>query len=93
MSDKKEESSVKRLKRDEHDETDLDVKEFIEWCNKMTMFIDFNKVKITRNSTSHHFGMIAVADINKDEILAKIPKKSILEPNTTDIKELLMKSI
>jgi hypothetical protein len=36
--------------------------------------------------------MIAVSDIDKDEILARIPKSSILEPSTSAIKEMLLKS-
>jgi hypothetical protein len=36
--------------------------------------------------------MIAVADIEKDEVLARIPKRSLLEPGTCEIKDLLAKS-
>jgi hypothetical protein len=35
--------------------------------------------------------MIAVNDIEIDEILAKIPKTSILEPNNIQIKDIISK--
>jgi hypothetical protein len=50
-------------------------------------------VKLSKNQSSHNIGMIAVDDIEIDEVLTRIPKKSILEPNTTEISELISKSL
>jgi hypothetical protein len=37
--------------------------------------------------------MIAIKHIKEDEVLARIPKTALLEPNTTEIKELILKSM
>lgn len=80
----------KRTKVD--DGEDEEVREFVEWCRQANIILNDSKVKITKSSTSHHFGMIAIDDIRADEILTRIPKSSILEPNTTQIHELIAKS-
>lgn len=36
--------------------------------------------------------MVAVEDIEADEVLTRIPKSSCLEPRTTEIRELIAKS-
>jgi hypothetical protein len=36
--------------------------------------------------------MIAINDIKQDEVISRIPKQSILQPNTTEIRELISKS-
>ena len=83
-------SEKKRLKKDE--DPDSKASEFLEWCHSMGIFIDQSKVKITKNATSHNYGMIAVKNINEDEVLARIPKTALLEPNTTAIKQLIGES-
>jgi hypothetical protein len=78
-------SPLKKLKCD-----DLDT--FLDWCEKVEIKVNFDKVTITQKGTSHGYGMVAVADIEPEEILAKIPKKSILDPVTTEIKNEIAKS-
>jgi hypothetical protein len=77
----------KRIKTD----CDSDVNRFLEWCKTNFILIDFEKVKITKQNTSNNYGMIAVCNIKKDEILARIPKTILLEPNTTNIRDILDK--
>jgi hypothetical protein len=47
------------------------------------------KVQITKQSTSHNYGMVAICDIKEDETIVHIPKTSLLQPNTTEIKDIL----
>lgn len=72
---------------------DADLVEFLAWCESSGILIDKEKVKITRMGTSHNYGMVAIKDLDADEVLTRISKSSILEPNTTKIKELIEKSI
>lgn len=94
LGDEFDEIKAKRPKIDEpsQDVHDKKLDAFLEWCKTKDVFIDYSKVKIVCRETSHNYGMIAVKDINKDEILSRIPKSAILEPSTTQINELLSKS-
>lgn len=93
-SRKSEESNVEpTLKRHKTDcEIDSDLESFLSWCKSSGIIIDDEKVKITRMSTSHNYGMVAVKDIEANQVLAKISKSAVLEPGTTKIKDLLKKS-
>lgn len=88
------EIKAKRAKIDEQVEYvhDQRLDSFLEWCRNKQIIIDFDKVNVVSSQTSHNYGMIAIKDINEDEILCRIPKSAILEPNTTEINELLVKS-
>lgn len=80
--------AIKKLKPD-----DSDLQGFLDWCKSSDVFIDSDKVQVTRSNTSHNYGMVAVKDIESGEVLAKIAKTAILQPNTTSIKDLIKKSI
>ena len=73
-------------------ETDADLESFLSWCKSSGIIIDEEKVKITRMSTSHNYGMVAVKDIEANEVIAKISKSAVLDPGTAKIKDLLKKS-
>ena len=75
---------VKRLKSN-----NPDLKVFLDWCVLSGVVIDFEKVKITKENTSHQYGMVAVKNLKSNEILARIPKSALLEPRTTSINELI----
>lgn len=79
--------TIKKLKPD-----DSDLEGFLAWCKSSDVFIDTDKVQVTRSNTSHNYGMVAVKDIESGEVLAKISKTAILQPNTTSIKDLIKKS-
>lgn len=94
LGDELQEIKAKRAKVDEQIEDfhDKRLDAFLDWCKNNRIFIDYEKVKIVSRGTSHNYGMIAIKDINKDEILSRIPKSVILDPNTTQINEILAKS-
>ncbi len=79
-----ESDQVKRLKNDH-----ADLKVFLDWCISNEILIDFQKVKITKEATSHNYGMVEVKNLKSNEILARIPKSALLEPSTTNISELI----
>ena len=85
---------AKRPKIDEQNEVlhDKKLDAFLNWCKERGVFIDYDKVKITSRGTSNNYGMIAVKEIQTDEILSRIPKTAILNPFTTQIKDLIVNS-
>lgn len=94
LGDELDELKAKRPKIDEQiqDFHDNKLDTFLEWCKNKKILIDCDKVKVVSSQTSHNYGMIALKDINQDEILCRIPKSAVLEPRTTQINELLVKS-
>lgn len=82
------ERTLKRLKNDE----DTDLAEFLAWCSASGIVIDTEKVKITSKETSHNYGMVAIKNLEPGEILVRISKTAVLEPNTSKVKELIKQS-
>ena len=82
-------SESDRVKRLKSNSDDAGLKIFLYWCISNGIEIDYEKVKITRESTSHNYGMVAVKNLKPNEILARIPKSALLEPSTTSISELI----
>lgn len=90
--DESEPENVSNVKKIKTDDTDADLLEFLSWCESSGVIIDKEKVKITKMGTYHNYGMVAIKDLEADEVLTRIAKSSVLEPNTTKIKELIEKS-
>lgn len=90
--DESEPENVSNVKKIKTDDTDADLLEFLSWCESSGVIIDKEKVKITKMGTYHNYGMVAIKDLEADEVLTRIAKSSVLEPNTTKIKELIEKN-
>ncbi len=85
------EPQQKRQKTDSEIETELE--SFLSWCKSSGIIINEDSVKISRMGMSHNYGMVAIKDIEAHSVLAQISRKAVLEPGTTNIKDLLKKSI
>ena len=78
---------LKKLKNEDSDDDGL--VNFLNWCKSCGIIIDEQKVKITRIGTTHNYGMIAIKDLEANEVLVRISKSAVLEPRNTQIKDLI----
>ncbi|XP_041347879.1 N-lysine methyltransferase setd6-like [Gigantopelta aegis] len=70
------------------DADDKLLKHFLTWCENSKFDIT-DKVKISKEGACAQYGMVAVDDLEEGAVLFKIPRPSLLYPNTCGIAELL----
>jgi len=76
--------TAKRVKFD-----DVQLENFTDWCSDNKIVIDFQKVSIGKIGSRHNYGMVALTDLDANQILARIPKSAILEPGTCGLKDFI----
>ena len=82
----------KRFKADAS-ETDQDIADFVAWCDRVHIWMDTSKVRLSKHATRHNIGMCAVDAIPADHVLARIPRLAILDPTTSTLKTLIQTSL
>jgi len=75
------------LTEDERLQKNLD--EFLNWSKSMLIKLS-TKVKVCYKGTSHRYGMIAMQEVKKGEEIFSIPRRVLLNPDSTSIYEKLI---
>lgn len=61
---------------------------FLQWCHKVELTIS-SKVCLSKEGTVAEYGMLAKQDVNEGEVLFSIPRKVLLNQQTSKIKDVL----
>ncbi|XP_056455121.1 N-lysine methyltransferase setd6 [Gadus chalcogrammus] len=82
-------TNSKRFKLDDGSDDASSLQNFLQWCDRVGLKLNHNKVYVSRKGTQADYGMLAKEDIEEGEVLFIIPRSVLLHHGTSKVSAVL----